>query len=97
MTEEIAYDQSMKYYRDLKNVIDKSYDDGKIEGELKGEFKGKKDLLLRILNKKFKSISSDLENTINSLQDIKIIENIIDNIFDLESVKDIEDIINSEV
>jgi predicted transposase/invertase (TIGR01784 family) len=27
-----AYENSMKYYRDLKNVIDKSYDDGELSG-----------------------------------------------------------------
>ncbi|GIW22471.1 MAG: hypothetical protein KatS3mg068_1478 [Candidatus Sericytochromatia bacterium] len=26
----IAYEESVKYYRDLKNVIDKSYEDGQI-------------------------------------------------------------------
>ena len=25
------YEQSLKYYRDMKNVIDTSFDDGKIE------------------------------------------------------------------
>lgn len=38
--QKFAYEESMKYYRDLKNVIDKSYDDGKIEGEEIGIEKG---------------------------------------------------------
>jgi len=29
--QKFAYEESMKYYRDLKNVIDKSYDDGKTD------------------------------------------------------------------
>lgn len=29
--QKFTYEESMKYYRDLKNVIDKSYDDGKLD------------------------------------------------------------------
>lgn len=36
----LSYEESIKYYRDLKNVIDKSYDDGKLEGKIEGEALG---------------------------------------------------------
>ena len=35
------YENSLKVYRDLKNVIDTAYDDGKIEGEIKAKNKEK--------------------------------------------------------
>ena len=31
------YEQSLKYYRDLNNVIDTAFDEGKIEGKLEGQ------------------------------------------------------------
>lgn len=35
--EKIKYEESLKYYRDLKNVIDTSYVEGKIEGKIEGK------------------------------------------------------------
>jgi len=34
-----AYEESLKYYRDLKNSMDTAFDEGVIEGELKGNVK----------------------------------------------------------
>lgn len=36
-----AYEQSLKYYRDLKNVIDTAIMEGRIEGEMKGRIEGR--------------------------------------------------------
>jgi predicted transposase/invertase (TIGR01784 family) len=36
-----SYEESLKYYRDLKNVVDTAYDEGEIKGEIKGIIKGK--------------------------------------------------------
>jgi len=48
--EKISYEQSLKYYRDLTNVIDTAFDEGKAEGlaegEARGEVKGKAEGLL---------------------------------------------------
>jgi predicted transposase/invertase (TIGR01784 family) len=38
--EKVSYEQSLKYYRDLSNVIDTAYDEGKAEGLAEGEAKG---------------------------------------------------------
>lgn len=35
------YEDSLKSYRDLKNVIDTAFDEGKMEGLIEGEAKGK--------------------------------------------------------
>lgn len=34
--ERIAYEESLKYYRDIKNVVDTSFDEGKEEGREEG-------------------------------------------------------------
>ncbi len=36
-----SYENSLKTYRDLKNVIDTAYDEGKIEGKMEGILEGK--------------------------------------------------------
>jgi PD-(D/E)XK nuclease family transposase len=39
--EKEQYEESLKVYRDLKNVIDAAYDEGKIEGKVEGKIEGK--------------------------------------------------------
>ena len=39
--ERVAYEDSLKYYRDLKNSLDTAREEGEAKGELKGEAKGK--------------------------------------------------------
>ena len=63
--QKFAYEESMKYYRDLKNVIDKSYDDGKIEGEEIGIEKGNIEGKLEIA-KNLKDNGIDIEILIKS-------------------------------
>ena len=40
------YETSLKHYRDMKNVIDTAYDEGKMEGLMEGEIKGKMEGLM---------------------------------------------------
>jgi len=35
--EKNKYEESLKYYRDLKNVVDTSFDEGKAEGKVEGK------------------------------------------------------------
>jgi len=39
--EKNKYEESLKYYRDLKNVVDTSFDKGKVEGKVEGKAEGK--------------------------------------------------------
>ena len=39
--EKHKYEESLKYYRDLKNVVDTSFDEGKAEGKAEGLAEGK--------------------------------------------------------
>lgn len=36
-----AYEESLKYYRDIKNVVDTSREEGRIEGKIEGRLEGK--------------------------------------------------------
>ena len=36
-----AYEESLKYYRDIKNVVDTSREEGRIEGKVEGKVEGK--------------------------------------------------------
>ncbi len=36
--EKTKYEESLKYYRDLKNVVDTSFDEGKAEGKAEGKY-----------------------------------------------------------
>lgn len=37
LDEKTKYEESLKYYRDLKNVVDTSFDEGKAEGKVEGK------------------------------------------------------------
>lgn len=37
LDEKNKYEESLKYYRDLKNVVDTSFDEGKAEGKAEGK------------------------------------------------------------
>jgi len=37
------YEESLKIYRDLKGVVDTSYEEGKAEGKIEGKKEGKKE------------------------------------------------------
>lgn len=39
--DKVKYEESLKYYRDLKNVVDSSYEEGKAEGKAEGKEEGK--------------------------------------------------------
>jgi len=46
--EKISYEQSLKYYRDLNNVIDTAFDEGKAEGLAEGVAKGESNAKRRL-------------------------------------------------
>jgi len=37
----VQYEESLKAYRDLKGVVDTSYEEGKAEGKVEGKIEGK--------------------------------------------------------
>ncbi|MDX8394675.1 MAG: PD-(D/E)XK nuclease family transposase, partial [Mariprofundales bacterium] len=72
------YEESLKYYRDLKNSIDTAFDDGKIEGklegklegEIKGKIEGKIETAIKMQQKGY-AIADIAELTGLSIEDIK--------------------------
>ena len=47
----MSYEDSLKYYRDLKNSLDTAYDEGKAEGKLEGERDAGRRIALELLSK----------------------------------------------
>lgn len=45
--EKAKYEESLKYYRDLKNVVDTSFEEGKEEGRVEGRAKEKTEIILK--------------------------------------------------
>ena len=85
--EKEQYEDSLKSYRDLKNVIDTSYDEGKLEGKLEGilegEIKGKLEEKISGILKSLKrgkltveEIAEDFDTTIDVVMDLKKKENL---------------------
>jgi predicted transposase/invertase (TIGR01784 family) len=72
--EKEEYQESLKSYRDLKNVIDTSYDDGKKEGIIEGETKEKTQGIINALKRgklTIEEIAEDFSTTVDFVQQIK--------------------------
>jgi predicted transposase/invertase (TIGR01784 family) len=68
--EQKAYQNSLKYYRDLKNALDTSKEEGIAEGEERERLRSlqwQRSFLLRLLSRKFGAIPEDLQHQINQL------------------------------
>ncbi|MCG9879967.1 MAG: hypothetical protein MH472_05160 [Bacteroidia bacterium] len=64
-----AYEHSLKHYRDLKNVIDTAYDEGKLEGKLEEKMEmAKKAILLGLKVEQIMELTSLTEEEINKLK-----------------------------
>lgn len=50
LEERQAYEDSLKYYRDLKNVVDTSREEGIEEGKIEGKIEGKMEVALALKN-----------------------------------------------
>ncbi len=58
-SEQGTYEDSLKYYRDLNNVVDTSRQEGRDEGEIR--------VIVRLLEKRFGRLPDDVLNGIRSL------------------------------
>ena len=67
LAEQDAYEDSLKYYRDLNNVVDTSFSDGRESGMT--------DLVIRLLKKRFGDLSNETLERINDLT-LEAIENL---------------------
>ncbi len=64
------YEDSLKYYRDLKNSIDTAFDEGVIKGEIKGKVEGKIEAAIK-MKKKGYTIADIIEITGLSIEEIE--------------------------
>ncbi|MBC7474618.1 MAG: Rpn family recombination-promoting nuclease/putative transposase [Candidatus Sericytochromatia bacterium] len=82
----LEYQASLKAYRDLNVVLDEHFD--------KGEIKGKIEVIIKLVTKKLGNIPQDIELKIKGCTDISKLDNILDDIFDIQSFQDILKIID---
>lgn len=90
---------SFEKLEDLEIIVaakQKARNEGIIEGEQIGSDKEAKNLLIRLLNKKFKQIPQKLNEKINSCQNIKLIEDIIENIFDIQDLEQVDKMLENK-
>jgi predicted transposase/invertase (TIGR01784 family) len=102
--EEIDYNKIEKMYKTKEEVnsmfltqIRKEKEnirlEGKAEGKIEGKIEGQKDVVLRLLNKKFKKLPKKLEAEINKLDNLETIEKIVESIFEIDNLSQVSKII----
>jgi len=80
----------------MNEGIEKGIQKGIEKGIEKGELKNQQRLALKLLKKKLKDIPSDIEETINCIDDIDVLEKVIDNIFDINSVDQVKEMLKKD-
>lgn len=71
-TEQASYQTSLKYYRDMNNVVNTSRQEGRQEGRKEGRQEGKQELILLLLSKMLGPIPERLLDRISTLSDDSI-------------------------
>ena len=65
-----------------------------LEWELRAELRGKISFLLRILTKKFEVLPENLIENIRTVKDAQVIDSILDDIFEISSLEELEKYLN---
>lgn len=68
--------------------------EGRLEGKLEGELNKSRVYSLKMLEKKFKSIPSDIKENIEKCTDISKLDSIVENIFELSDYSEVQKILN---
>ena len=89
--EQDAYEDSLKYYRDIKNVVDTSKEEGREEGLQEGRKEGREEatiqLIIRLLQKRFGSLPEDTPTTLRTVP-MDVIEALAEDLLDFASLED---------
>ena len=88
--EQRAYQNSLKYYRDLNNVVETSRQEAIEEGIVIGREEGIKSLLLKQLSRKLGKIPDSIQQKINQLS-MESLETLSEILFDLNTLEDLRD------
>lgn len=93
--EQDSYQNSLKYYRDLNNVVDTSREEGRAEGRVEGRAEGKLELLLKMLSIKLGELS---ETSLTQLEEISLerLDKLGEMLFEFQSITDLERWLNEE-
>jgi predicted transposase/invertase (TIGR01784 family) len=83
-SEREAYENSLKYYRDMNGVIETARE----EGKAKGVQEGKSSLLLKLLSRKLGTIPDEIKILLHLLAP-ELLDVLSDALFDLESLEDL--------
>ena len=95
-----AYENSLKYYRDMNGVIETAREEGKVqgiqegkaqgiqEGKAQGVQEGKSSLLLKLLSRKLGTISDEIKVLLHELAPERL-DALSEALFDLESLADL--------
>jgi predicted transposase/invertase (TIGR01784 family) len=89
--EQDSYQNSLKYYRDLNNVVDTSREEGRAEGRAEGKL----ELLLKMLSIKLGELS---ETSLTQLEEISLerLDKLGEMLFEFQSITDLERWLNEE-
>lgn len=80
-SEQGAYEDSLKYFRDLNNVVDTSKQEGREEGATR--------IIVRLIERRFGQLSEDILTAIQSL-DLKESESLSEAQFEFETLSNLE-------
>jgi predicted transposase YdaD len=89
LEERDAYENSLKYYRDMKGVVETAREEGREEGKTQGIQEGKQSLLLKQLSRKLGIIiPNELQVQLHRL-DPNLLDTLSEALFDLENIEDL--------
>ena len=78
----------------LKEGVKEGHDLGIKEGIQEGQILGKIEFLIKILNKKFNKLPATISKYLKNSKDMQLIESIIDNIFEINSINELKKLLN---
>ncbi|MGK7934053.1 MAG: Rpn family recombination-promoting nuclease/putative transposase [Microcystaceae cyanobacterium] len=94
LEEQRAYQNSLKYYRDLNNVVETSKQEGIEEGKILGKEEGIKNLLLKQLSKKLGDIPNLVKQQIDQLS-MESLDTLSEILLDLNGLEDLINWLNN--
>jgi flagellar biosynthesis/type III secretory pathway protein FliH len=86
----LSIEESAGYQRIFEKGMEKGLEKGMEKGMEKGQQESLLDVTIRLLSKKFRKIPREYLARIKE-QDVYVLQQIIDNIFDINDLKELED------
>jgi predicted transposase YdaD len=93
MNKQETYQNSLKYYRDLNNVVDTSREEGRLEGLVQGREEGTRSLLIRQLSRQLGEIPDAARESIYQLS-LEALEMLGDALFEFSNTDELIEWLN---